>query len=587
MLCDNNAEYASDFKMVLLVDPFADGKPNNSSGIKLCLWCMNPAIAFQSIKSQCSSIVLASGTLSPLSSFSAELDTPFSVRLEAPHVINVQNQVHVQALAKFNQVSMNASYANQNNPEYHAALGELMRLTVKLTPGGLLLFFPSYGLLTKMKNSWSRSGLMQDLSNDHSGAGAEVFVEPKDAKSLETVLKSYYGSIDSGRKAVLLAVCRGKVSEGINFANDYARCIMIVGIPYPAAFDLAVQLKKKHQDERVSKWIAARKKQQEAGTGAAAGLDATINGSEWYKLQAFRAINQALGRCIRHIRDYGSILLCDPRYQEGGTQAQLSRWVRSGIRSTENFEDGVLPFHSFFKEAESFINSKYGTNAAAASTFLAREHARLNPVRTVVGANLGRSASRPGGSLVKKFKVPSSTSTHAPASGHSGSFNSRMSESEEQTHDKVIRPRGNECKVGLKKPFKIPKTVGRDEGDSSEPRRGTIMAAFSRLGPASAPISASAPAPVMLPRQEDPVHVCVSEPSSRRDIGVPHAPHAHPSIQTAGSNNSGFVVTLSDTEEEDEEEEEDDQRVFPPTATDSDPAAVSVDDPMEEELWGF
>lgn len=36
-------------------------------------------------------------------------------------------------------------------------------------------------------------------------------------------------------------------------------------------------------------------------------------GDDWYTLQAFRAVNQAVGRCIRHIRDHGAIVLIDDR----------------------------------------------------------------------------------------------------------------------------------------------------------------------------------------------------------------------------------------------------------------------------------
>ena len=38
-------------------------------------------------------------------------------------------------------------------------------------------------------------------------------------------------------------------------------------------------------------------------------------GEDWYTLQAFRAVNQAVGRCIRHIHDYGSIVLIDDRLE--------------------------------------------------------------------------------------------------------------------------------------------------------------------------------------------------------------------------------------------------------------------------------
>lgn len=38
-----------------------------------------------------------------------------------------------------------------------------------------------------------------------------------------------------------------------------------------------------------------------------------MSGQDWYSAQAFRALNQALGRCIRHSADWGAILLLESR----------------------------------------------------------------------------------------------------------------------------------------------------------------------------------------------------------------------------------------------------------------------------------
>lgn len=36
-------------------------------------------------------------------------------------------------------------------------------------------------------------------------------------------------------------------------------------------------------------------------------LPQPMNGSRWYETEAFRALNQALGRCIRHRNDWGTV----------------------------------------------------------------------------------------------------------------------------------------------------------------------------------------------------------------------------------------------------------------------------------------
>jgi hypothetical protein len=78
------------------------GKGNAASTlvktITLNLWCLNPAVCFDELKGLCRSIVLTSGTLSPLVTFASELDVPFPVRLEASHVID-PSQVWVGTLS--------------------------------------------------------------------------------------------------------------------------------------------------------------------------------------------------------------------------------------------------------------------------------------------------------------------------------------------------------------------------------------------------------------------------------------------------------------------------------------------------------
>ena len=49
--------------------------------------------------------------------------------------------------------------------------------------------------------------------------------------------------------AIFMGVCRGKVSEGLDFADVNGRGVIIVGLPYPPLKDPRVILKKKYLDK--------------------------------------------------------------------------------------------------------------------------------------------------------------------------------------------------------------------------------------------------------------------------------------------------------------------------------------------------
>ena len=51
-------------------------------------------------------------------------------------------------------------------------------------------------------------------------------------REFDSQLKKFGKSASEGR-AVLFGVCRGKISEGIDFADSAARVVMAIGIPYP------------------------------------------------------------------------------------------------------------------------------------------------------------------------------------------------------------------------------------------------------------------------------------------------------------------------------------------------------------------
>ena len=48
---------------------------------------------------------------------------------------------------------------------------------------------------------------------------------------IDRFYNAIYGELNKG--AVLMGVCRGRISEGLDFSDDAARMVIIIGIPYP------------------------------------------------------------------------------------------------------------------------------------------------------------------------------------------------------------------------------------------------------------------------------------------------------------------------------------------------------------------
>ncbi len=78
----------------------------------------------------------------------------------------------------------------------------------------------------------------------------------------------------------------------------------------------------------------------------------TLNGNLWYQQQASRAVNQAIGRVIRHANDYGAVILCDKRFGESNMSSQLAKWMRPYVKDFVQFGMFHLEFTKFFKAVQ-------------------------------------------------------------------------------------------------------------------------------------------------------------------------------------------------------------------------------------------
>jgi chromosome transmission fidelity protein 1 len=183
----------------------------------------------------------------------------------------------------------------------------------------MVVFFPSYGYEETVSARWEASGLLRRLA-----AAKPVFREPRAAADLDGVLRRYAQQVahDPARGALLLSVVGGKMSEGINFKDALGRCVVMVGLPYANRDGPDLREKLLHLDR------GDPRRPPRAG-------------DEHYLHLCMKAVNQSVGRAIRHAGDYAAILLVDGRYGDARHWQALPAWLRP--RPPATAADATVP----------------------------------------------------------------------------------------------------------------------------------------------------------------------------------------------------------------------------------------------------
>ncbi|KAH3763704.1 regulator of telomere elongation helicase 1 [Pelomyxa schiedti] len=297
-------------------------------------WCFSPALALRSLLGtgiRC--MILTSGTLSPLDALEQELGVPFPIKLENSHVVPLENVWGcIVSSGTRKIVPLNSGYQNRSSAAYQMEVGDIIAGVSRVTPGGVLVFFPSYYMLTSCITLWSqeRNGAcIMNLIKQYK----TVVTEPRNMTQFNAVIQQYNDEVaqPTNRGAIFLAVARGKVSEGIDFSDHHARAVVVVGLPFPNLQDAKVKLKRQYMDEAPPNPECK-----------------PLSGEDWYTQQATRAVNQAIGRVIRHIADFGAILLCDERFSRPKLREALSRWLRPCLQSFQTWGDTLSNLTKFF-----------------------------------------------------------------------------------------------------------------------------------------------------------------------------------------------------------------------------------------------
>ncbi|KAF7299172.1 Chl1 helicase [Mycena indigotica] len=303
---------------------------------------LNPAPPFLEVIESARSVILAGGTMSPIpdviNQLFSYLPSDRITSFSCGHIIPENNlqAVVVGKSPRGGELEFKAD--KQKDEGVIAELGQILLNFAALIPKGMVVFFPSYSFLNTAKAVWQKSGAIARFE-----AKKKVFFEPEQASQVEQILQEYASVIqqsdltDKPKGALLFAVIGAKLSEGINFADDLARAVVVVGLPFAnlGSAELRERMKYVNQLEK------QRGSQRPAGQKDAAG--------ELYENMCMNAVNQSIGRAIRHQNDWASLILLDKRYGSPSIRKKLPQWIGGRLLVSDGFGKAIRELALFYK----------------------------------------------------------------------------------------------------------------------------------------------------------------------------------------------------------------------------------------------
>jgi len=259
------------------------------------------------------------------------------------HIIPKENLVAIPVAGGPGGVEFDFTYEKRNSPAMIETLGSCLVELSSTIPDGLVVFFPSYAYLDNVVTRWqTNSTRTTKIIWDQLLARKPIFREIKTAIGVDDVLSQYSQAIATGKGALLLSVIGGKMSEGINFSDALGRGVVVVGLPFPNIRSAQWKAKLEYIEQTTAKM-----------TGR--GEDGKVAAREFYENACMRAVNQSIGRAIRHQGDYASILLLDRRYKTSQIEGKLPGWIRQCVApggECDNFQQTTKRLRIFFESKE-------------------------------------------------------------------------------------------------------------------------------------------------------------------------------------------------------------------------------------------
>jgi DNA excision repair protein ERCC-2 len=267
--------------------------------------CLDASIAIKPVFDRFSSVIITSGTISPLEMYPKMLQFTPVVQESYSMTLARRSFLPMIVTRGSDQAQISSGFQIRNEPGVVRNYGNLLMELSKITPDGMVVFFPSYLYMESIISMWQGMGTLDEIWKYKL-----LLVETPDSQETSLALETYRTACSNGRGAILLCVARGKVSEGIDFDHHYGRTVLCIGVPFQYTESRILKARLEFLRETYH-----------------------IRENDFLSFDAMRHAAQCLGRVLRGKDDYGIMVLADRRFQK--KRNQLPKWISQAMLDSE------------------------------------------------------------------------------------------------------------------------------------------------------------------------------------------------------------------------------------------------------------
>jgi DNA excision repair protein ERCC-2 len=236
--------------------------------------------------------ILISGTLSPVEGYRRLYfgDLPVTT-LTLPNTFPVENRTVLGTQ------DITTAFSQRHNPKNQERICRYIREFARVR-GNIAIYFPSYQLLESFRDG------CELLSTQKS-----IFYEPRDTLEAQNALRKFLSLPAQGESGLIIGVCGGKWSEGLDYRGEMLSGAMVIGLPlapYNRVRQMIIQYFRNRFGEE-GEFIS-------------------------YTLPAINRALQALGRVIRTPEDQGVLVLGEKRFLDSRIKNALPAWMQEELK---------------------------------------------------------------------------------------------------------------------------------------------------------------------------------------------------------------------------------------------------------------